>query len=68
MNQLTPDELKDILDKHAKWLQKEEGGEQADLKEANLEGANLAGANLEKADLAGAVGSASRRVSPFCLD
>ena len=43
--------LKEILDKHLKWLRNEEGGSRADLSGANLSGANLSGANLSVADL-----------------
>ena len=43
--------LKDILDKHLKWLRGEDGGEQANLFGANLSGANLSGANLSRANL-----------------
>ena len=43
--------IKEILDKHKKWLNSEAGGERADLSEANLSGANLRGANLRGADL-----------------
>jgi uncharacterized protein YjbI with pentapeptide repeats len=63
---MTPEQIKEVLKKHAKWLRGEEGGEranllgadlrgadlwEADLLGANLEGANLEGANLEGADL-----------------
>ena len=41
--------IKEILDKHLKWLKDEEGGERANLEDANLEGANLRDANLEGA-------------------
>ena len=49
-------ELREILDKHVKWLQDEEGGERAnlygaDLRRADLSGANLSDANLSDADL-----------------
>ena len=47
---MTPDKLKTILDDHAKWLTGE-GGERADLSEANLRLANLRTANLRDADL-----------------
>lgn len=47
-------ELKEILEKHRKWLSKEEGGEMADLRGANLRGADLRGADLSGADLRGA--------------
>lgn len=49
-------ELKKILELHAKWLNGEEGGERADLRwadlrHANLRYADLSGANLSHADL-----------------
>lgn len=62
--------LTEILDKHAKWLNGEEGGEcanlsgadlsdadlsDADLRRANLRRANLSGADLRRANLSGAV-------------
>ena len=37
--------LKDVLDKHLKWLRDEDGGERADLSRANLSGADLSGAS-----------------------
>mgnify|MGYP001623647540 CR=1 FL=1 len=43
--------LKDILDKHLKWLRGEAGGERADLSGADLSGADLSGANLSGANL-----------------
>ena len=43
--------LKEILDKHLKWLRNEEGGSRADLSGANLSGANLSGANLSGANI-----------------
>ena len=52
---MTKDELKLVLDNHAKWF-RGDGGERANLEGANLrraylEGADLEGANLEGADL-----------------
>ena len=47
-------ELKNILDKHLKWLRGENGGKRANLSRADLSGANLSGANLSGADLSGA--------------
>ena len=44
-------ELKNILDKHLKWLRGENGGKRADLFEADLSGANLFGADLSGANL-----------------
>lgn len=52
--EMTKSELNEILEKHRKWLNDEEGGERADLSGANLSGANLSGANLSWADLSGA--------------
>lgn len=51
---MTQKELKAILDKHRKWLNDEEGGERAYLREANLRGANLFVADLRGANLRGA--------------
>lgn len=58
------EKLQEILEKHKKWLNNEEGGERADLRganlyeadlhEADLRGAYLRGANLRGADLYGA--------------
>ena len=52
-------ELKNILDKHLKWLRGENGGKRADLSgadlsRADLSRANLSGADLSEADLSGA--------------
>ena len=44
-------ELKKILELHAKWLNGEEGGKRADLSHADLIGADLGGADLGEADL-----------------
>ena len=56
-------DLREILEKHNKWIMNEEGGERADLyeatlcgadlREADLRGANLWGANLRRTDLYG---------------
>ena len=48
---MTTGKLQDILDKHKKWLNEEEGGERADLSDAYLRGAYLSGADLRGADL-----------------
>ena len=58
------EEIKEVLEKHRKWLTDEEGGEcadlsgadlsEADLSEADLSGANLSWADLSEADLSGA--------------
>ena len=53
MRELTKEEI-EVLQRHAKWLKNEEGGEKADLWDANLQDADLRGANLWGADLRGA--------------
>ena len=59
MKKISDTELKAIIDKHAKWIRGEDGGERADLcgadlRNANLRGANLFGADLRNANLFGA--------------
>ena len=51
MRTISKQELKNILDKHGKWLIKENGGERADLSSADLRYANLSSANLSSANL-----------------
>ena len=46
--------IKEILDKHKKWLNGEAGGERANLRNADLCGADLCGADLCGANLRGA--------------
>ena len=48
------EKLKEILERHRKWLNNEDGGERADLCGANLYGADLCEANLRGANLYGA--------------
>ena len=54
MKKISDTELKAIIYKHAKWARGEDGGERADLRDANLRGANLRGADLCGANLRGA--------------
>lgn len=51
---MTKSELNEILEKHRKWLNDEEGGEKANLSWANLSGENLRRADLRRANLNGA--------------
>ena len=46
--------IKEILEKHKKWLNAEDGGERANLSGADLRDTNLRGANLSCANLSGA--------------
>ena len=46
-------DIKLILEKHAKWLRGEDGGERADLRGADLCGADLSDADLRNANLSG---------------
>ena len=52
---MNKEQLNDILEKHNKWLEDEEGGEYADLRDADLRDANLRGASLSGADLSGQI-------------
>ena len=45
------EKLKEILERHRKWLNDEDGGERANLRGANLRGVNLRGADLREANL-----------------
>ncbi len=51
MRTITTEELEEILEKHKKWLNNDESGEKADLRETNLSGADLRGTDLRQADL-----------------
>jgi hypothetical protein len=51
MRTINEQELKDILDKHGKWIRNEENGERANLSYADLRYADLSSANLRYADL-----------------
>ena len=46
--------IKEIIEKHRKWLAGEDGGGRADLSGADLSGANLSRADLSRANLYGA--------------
>ena len=46
--QFTVSELKEILDKHLKWIRDESGGNRADLRGANLRDADLYGADCDE--------------------
>ena len=54
MKKISDTELKAIIYKHAKWARGEDGGERADLRDANLRNADLRGADLCDADLCNA--------------
>ena len=54
MKTISNDDLKEILRKHALWLNNDPEGEKANLSEADLKGANLYRANLRWANLKGA--------------
>ncbi len=48
---MTKQELQEILKLHQKWLDGEEGGQRANLREADLQEANLQEADLQEANL-----------------
>ena len=52
---ITYEELQLILTAHTKWLNKQGGGERADLGGADLQGASLKDADLSGANLCGAL-------------
>ena len=54
MRTISKEALKEVLEKHSKWLRREHGGERADLSGADLSGAELSGADLSWAYLRGA--------------
>lgn len=54
MRKITDEELKEILEKHKKWLNSEDGGKRAELRYVYLQGFDLRHANLRNADLQGA--------------
>lgn len=39
--------IQNVLEKHKRWLNDEDGGEYADLRDANLSKANLSGADID---------------------
>ena len=51
---MTSEAIKKVLKVHKKWLNNEQGGERANLREADLREADLRWANLREADLRGA--------------
>jgi len=51
MRIISEQELKDILDKHGKWLRNEEGGQRANLSSADLSSVDLSYADLSSVDL-----------------
>ena len=51
---MTNEEIEKVLELHKKWLNNEQNGERADLREADLRWADLHLANLHWADLRGA--------------
>ena len=61
------EELREILEKHRKWLIGEDGGELADLQEADLQEADLSDADLQDADLSDAyLRGAALRLANLC--
>ena len=63
MRTFTPDQMREVLDKHAAWLRGEPTGERADLSWSNLSRSNLlwsdlSWSNLSGSNLSGAEGSA----------
>ena len=51
---ISAEKLQEIIKSHGRWLRNEEGGERANLSDADLSGADLSDANLRGANLRGA--------------
>jgi hypothetical protein len=51
---ISAEKLQEIIKSHGRWLRNEEGGERANLSDANLSGADLSDADLSDANLRGA--------------
>ena len=51
---ISAEKLQEIIKSHGRWLRNEEGGERANLSDADLSGADLSDAYLSGADLRGA--------------
>ena len=51
---ISAEKLQEIIESHGRWLRNAEGGERADLSDADLSSADLRGADLRSADLRGA--------------
>lgn len=47
-------DLNEILIKHKRWINNEEGGEPADLRDADLQGTDMRGVDMRGVDLQGA--------------
>ena len=52
--EMTKEELNEIIERHGKWIYRDEGGVLADLSGADLSGADLSGVDLSGANLSGA--------------
>lgn len=70
MKTITKEELDSILNKHAKWLAHDEGGERANLREVDLSGAALREVDLSCANLYAAKlrGADLRRANLYAAD
>ena len=47
LRKITEDDLREILEKHEKWLNDEDGGEKADLQQADMRWANMREADMD---------------------
>ena len=67
MRTITKDELKEILKRHRKWQEGEDGGERADLSNADLCNADLRNANLYNTNLRNTKGLSPERTTPLLI-
>lgn len=53
MKEITQEQLNNVIELHQKWLNREDGGEKADLSDYDLQGKNLSNATLSNVNFSG---------------
>ena len=51
LRKISEDDLREILEKHEKWLNDEDGGEKADMQQSDMQRANMQRANMQRANM-----------------
>ena len=62
MRTITKEQLEDILEKHKKWLNDDEGGERAIMTDADMRGADMTDAIMTGAIMSGAIMRGARNL------
>ena len=65
---ISAEKLQEIIKSHGRWLRNEEGGERANLSDANLSGAYLRGADLDKTYYQVVRIGSRRGTTTYCVD